>query len=955
MAEAATTTLASLTPELATEMDRERRIKTLKAVMIILLIDIPIYPASIVLDFFTAPDFLVALLPVRIIGCLVFLVFALVLWRVQKKNQELAIRNAYAIAWLCAMLNALGLDLFSVIPGGPSTNYYNGLTLLLIAELIAFPWDMRRMMVLVGVTIGQFNVVNYVFDPDPSLVAYVNANYFFLSSAFIGSMGTWLVEGLRIDEFLARKNIEVERARSDKLLLNILPGEVAEELKARGQVEARYIRSCSILFTDFVGFTRVANWVQPSALVESLDRAFSRFDQIVDKWGLEKLKTIGDGYMAAGGVLEEQPDHLIRTLLAGLEMLKAVEEEGLTSADGAPWRVRIGLHPGPVVAGVIGQRKFAFDLWGDTVNTASRLEAGGQPRSINMATPVFKAVEPFFEGVDRGFVPVRGKGTMAMTSLTRLRPEYSSDPSGRVPNGRFHDDVSAWVASSRETLMVPAPDTAANVHRVEAGDIGANVFGVLSELAPEDQDALLETAEKLSFRPGQVLVQQGQSLDLLLLVVHGMAAVQVEQDGVSVEVGFLGPGEVIGEMSFVSLEPASATVVAVDDVVVLRFSRQWMNTLVEEHPRTGLRLFHSLAIVLAHRLRDMNGRLAGWRAEAQDARKGRVSPRPRVLMGEVPASLDEAVRSFRETMADLERGGYSADDAQDRVSRVCNRLVGQAAAVAARPDGTFDSAVGVFFLRETFAWFMQSIVIEHMYARPPGSPLDYQSALAICRAVPEGHGPLGALVDQWFQQWHIASGLRACQEASRREIVAAFGRHPAGAGAFRVAMVSAGVAPGIFLALGDLGPDADVTVTCVDSDLGALSALGQRAATRGMLDRFTFVCEDLPGRGRGHQRLSGQHIVHLSTLAGGTDDTGLVMMLDEIHGALEPGGLLLAYLPDLSPEAGFMAETLLGWKTPTLGHDRLAKLVGQSAFQAGEFEVRRLPETCGSLLVLRPG
>jgi class 3 adenylate cyclase len=121
--------------------------------------------------------------------------------------------------------------------------------------------------------------------------------------------------------------------------------------------------------------------VNADALVASLDRVFSRFDEISTRLGLEKLKTIGDAYMCAAGVTTRQPDHLLRCVLAGMEMLRVIEEEGVAGADGAPWRMRVGIHPGPVVAGVIGQKRFAFDLWGDTVNTGSRRLSTSRPRS----------------------------------------------------------------------------------------------------------------------------------------------------------------------------------------------------------------------------------------------------------------------------------------------------------------------------------------------------------------------------------------------------------------------------------------------------------------------------------------------------------------------------------------------------------------------------------------------
>jgi class 3 adenylate cyclase len=251
---------------------------------------------------------------------------------------------------------------------------------------------------------------------------------------------------MRVREFLGRKDVEREQARSEALLLNVLPAGVATELKANGRVAAKFIESCTILFTDFVGFTRLAGSIPPEQLVASLDRVFSRFDAVVASYGIEKLKTIGDAYMCAAGVTGAQPDHLLRMVAAGLEMYAILDEEH--AADGKPWDMRLGIHPGPVVAGVIGQHRFAFDLWGDTVNTASRLTDVGEPQRLSLETPIYRLVEPFFEGTDRGMVEVRGKGALPLTSITRLRPEYAADASGRVPNERFLQAARSWTPAA---------------------------------------------------------------------------------------------------------------------------------------------------------------------------------------------------------------------------------------------------------------------------------------------------------------------------------------------------------------------------------------------------------------------------------------------------------------------------------------------------------------------------
>ena len=180
-----------------------------------------------------------------------------------------------------------------------------------------------------------------------------------------------------------------------------MPKLVAQELLEKGRYSARHITSCTVLFSDFVGFTRLASRVSPSELVHGLDQAFTHFDDISDRHGLERIRP-WEMRICAGGVFSDGPAHLVRSVLAALEMLDAVERDALAGPDGTPWRMRIGLHVGPVIAGVVGRSNFAFDLWGDAVNVASRLESHAQPGTINVMTDTYGMVQQFFLGTDRG-------------------------------------------------------------------------------------------------------------------------------------------------------------------------------------------------------------------------------------------------------------------------------------------------------------------------------------------------------------------------------------------------------------------------------------------------------------------------------------------------------------------------------------------------------------------------
>ncbi|MCB0771160.1 MAG: hypothetical protein KDC00_12235, partial [Flavobacteriales bacterium] len=179
----------------------------------------------------------------------------------------------------------------------------------------------------------------------------------------------------RTEEVVAQsREIEGQKVRIEDLLLNILPKQISEELKDKGKATARRHEAVTVMFTDMKGFTKAAEKMTPEQLVNELDHCFIGFDEIIGRYGIEKIKTIGDAYMCAGGVPLEDPHHAIKAVLAALEVRSLMEAWRVErEARGQePWVLRIGAHSGPVVAGVVGKRKFAYDIWGDTVNTASR-------------------------------------------------------------------------------------------------------------------------------------------------------------------------------------------------------------------------------------------------------------------------------------------------------------------------------------------------------------------------------------------------------------------------------------------------------------------------------------------------------------------------------------------------------------------------------------------------------
>ena len=255
--------------------------------------------------------------------------------------------------------------------------------------------------------------------------------------SFCERLGAQLAGAVRASSLL--KETAMARAESDRLLANILPLEVADELKREGQVQPRQYESVSVLFTDFAGFTAASASMKPEELVSQLDSCFSQFDQIVKRNGLEKLKTIGDAYMAAGGLPAENRTHAVDACLAALEFREFMKqvEEVRASVGERIWKIRIGIHSGPVTAGVLGTDKFAYDIWGDTVNTASRMESSGEPGRVNISQETYDLVKELFDVEPRGKVQAKGKGKLDMFFLQGIKPDLSVDGEGLIPNAQF--------------------------------------------------------------------------------------------------------------------------------------------------------------------------------------------------------------------------------------------------------------------------------------------------------------------------------------------------------------------------------------------------------------------------------------------------------------------------------------------------------------------------------------
>jgi len=296
----------------------------------------------------------------------------------------------------------------------------------------------------------------------------------------------------RLEQLIAERTEELqhEKEKSDNLLANMLPKGTAEEIMLKGKADKRKYNFVTVLFSDIQGFTRIAEEMNPELLIDELDRFFFHFDSVAEKYRIEKIKTIGDAYMCAGGIPERNRTNPVEVVLAALEMQKYMQQMKNDPSRPAArfWDIRIGIHTGTVVAGVVGHKKITYDIWGDTVNTASRMESSGEPGKINISGTTYEFVKEYFTCDYRGRMPVKYKGDLDMYFVTGIRPELRGEDGS--PNGRFMTKIEM----------------------IRVLDVEEHVFGKYSEIASPDlffhsvdyirsvalQADLLARAEKLT-------------------------------------------------------------------------------------------------------------------------------------------------------------------------------------------------------------------------------------------------------------------------------------------------------------------------------------------------------------------------------------------------------------------------------------------------------------------------
>jgi class 3 adenylate cyclase len=322
-------------------------------------------------------------------------------------------RYARRFMQLCISLGmlvcGLGVIAMLVIAPAPGNNlYYAGLLLIPL-----FPPTIRVRFIYstaASWTIIAAYEIAAIRLTDTSLPYMINNNFFLVTSAAIGMITSYMLELYARRNFIQQIQLERERDRSERLLLNILPASIAHRLKQKHETIADGFAEATVLFADIAGFTRMAASRSPREVVDLLNEIFSEFDLLAEKHGVEKIKTIGDAYMAVAGLPVHAPDHTTAIVELALDMQAAVSRR--SAARGGPIALRIGINTGPVVAGVIGTKKFIYDVWGDTVNTASRMESNGIEGGIQVTEETYARLKHTYRLEERGTLSIKGKGEM---------------------------------------------------------------------------------------------------------------------------------------------------------------------------------------------------------------------------------------------------------------------------------------------------------------------------------------------------------------------------------------------------------------------------------------------------------------------------------------------------------------------------------------------------------------
>ncbi len=379
-----------------------------KTIYIAILMAISMFMSFTLLDRLLNLEKLEQLLYVRIIMSSVAVIFALLTFLL--RNNKSFIRVVPFIMILSGTIYSAFLSHYA---GGFTSNYWAGFSFFIVAWCGIFPQNYITSILTSFFFIILYNGLLILLNLNTALENYIfliESNVFLFGSLLVGVIVSYVSYLNKVNIYNARQEILIEKRKSDNLLLNILPSQIADRLKNGETTISDYFDNVAILFADIVGFTTYCSGKPSIKIVEILNEIFYAFDKKTEELGLEKIKTIGDGYMVMAGGLKTSTGELLKTIDLGDFMINFIEE--FNTKYNLQFSIRVGIHIGSVTAGVIGKTKFSFDIWGDTVNIASRMESSGVPMQIHITEEVAHYLKDMTRCEYRGGVEIKGKGIM---------------------------------------------------------------------------------------------------------------------------------------------------------------------------------------------------------------------------------------------------------------------------------------------------------------------------------------------------------------------------------------------------------------------------------------------------------------------------------------------------------------------------------------------------------------
>ncbi len=396
-----------------TQFRKEYLANTVSTTRLALLLGLILYSLFGILDIYAIPvsKDVVWIIRYVIVAPVILLVLAASYVRSLQK---------YMQAFMCVVVAVSGLGIVTMISITTEAEFGNRFYFTGLILISMWAYSLLRLRFWYAVLANLIIMAGYEFasiemkkllESETGIVIFTMHNFFFLGANVIGMFGSYYLERYTRRDFLQKYTIQAQRDRADKLLYNVLPKQIAERLKESDETIAEEFSSATVLFADIVNFTPISARFGPLEVVEMLNELFSHFDELVDKYGVEKIQVAGDGYMVAAGVPTPRPDHATILAQLALDMLDYVKREEFLGGK-HPIEIRIGLNSGPLIAGVIGRKKYFYALWGDMVNTASRMESHGESGKIQITRETYELVKDEFACEYIGEITVKGKGQM---------------------------------------------------------------------------------------------------------------------------------------------------------------------------------------------------------------------------------------------------------------------------------------------------------------------------------------------------------------------------------------------------------------------------------------------------------------------------------------------------------------------------------------------------------------